>query len=40
MRTNYKTGGIALADLNNDGLLDVIATSVKSNDVRVLLRKA
>lgn len=33
------TGAIALADLNNDGLLDVIATSVASNDLRTLLRR-
>jgi hypothetical protein len=33
------TSAIALADLNNDGLLDVIAASIASNDVRTLLRK-
>ncbi len=32
------TGGIAVTDLNNDGQLDLIATSTNSNDVRVLLR--
>jgi hypothetical protein len=34
------TGGIAIADLNNDGQLDIMATSFNSDDVRVLLRKA
>jgi hypothetical protein len=34
------TGGIAVADLNNDGLLDIMASSFKSDDVRVLLRRA
>ena len=33
-----KTNGIAIADLNNDGLLDVIATSPNTDDLRVLLR--
>ncbi len=33
-----KTAGIAIADLNNDGLLDVIATSPNTDDLRVLLR--
>ena len=33
------TSAIVLADLNNDGLLDVIAASIASNDVRTLLRK-
>ena len=33
------TTAIALADLNNDGLLDVIATSVASHDLRTLIRE-
>ncbi len=38
-RGTPKTGGIAVADLNNDGLLDIIATGKNSADVRTLLRK-
>jgi hypothetical protein len=37
-RGTPKTGGIVVADLNNDGLLDVIATGRNSADARVLLR--
>jgi hypothetical protein len=33
------TGAIATADLNNDGLLDIVASSLAGHDVRVLLHK-
>jgi FG-GAP-like repeat len=33
------TGGTAIADFNNDGLLDIVATSLARNDIRVLLHK-
>ncbi len=36
--SKHPTGGIAVDDLNNDGLIDVIATISVANDVRVLLR--
>ena len=38
-RAGSRTGGIAVADLNNDGLLDIVTTGYSSADVRVLLRK-
>lgn len=37
--TKAATGGVALADFDNDGRLDVATTSLLLHDVRVLLRK-
>lgn len=38
-RGSPRTGALAVADLSNDGLLDVIATGRNSADARVILRK-